>query len=361
MIILHVSGLSGNKSAGPTITVTKNVEYGNKTNNKVALYNLSNSKLEGLIDQAKIFTSYEYPTISSLPKPFNEPDIVIFQSMYIKSFITVYKELKKSKIPYVITPRGALTQKAQNKKKLKKILGNILFFNRFIMEAKSINFLTQNEYNESNKFKFKNYYINGNGIDNQDKYRQFNNEHDNFIVTFIGRIEWYHKGLDYLVEAVNIGKEYFRKNKFVFNLYGPDDFNSYEKLNTMIDKYEISDLIFIKGPVFDNDKENVLLNTDLFIHTSRLEGQPNSVIEAISYGIPVFVTPGTNIDREVKNNGLGFVSEFDAEKIKSNLVKAYESKKDYTRIGKREVEYAKNNFDWNIVVNKNIEEYKKII
>ena len=360
MTILHVSGLGGNRTSGLTISVPKNVEYGSEYA-QVAFYNLINKNLEESINQEKIFLIKDYSSISSLPKPFNNPDIVIFQSMYIKPFIKIYKELKSLNIPYVITPRGALTEKAQNKKKIKKIIGNILFFNKFIEDAASINFLTQNEYKESNKFKFKNYYINGNGIDNKQKSKKFDNENNEFIVTFIGRIEWYHKGLDYLVEAINIGKDEFRKNNFIFNLYGPDDFNSYEKLNTMIKKYEIYDLIQIKSPVFDKEKEKVLLSTDLFIHTSRLEGQPNSVIEAISYGIPVFVTPGTNIDKEVYENKLGFTSDFDINSIKENLLLAYKNRREYSNIGKREIKYAKEKFDWKIIVKKNIEEYKKII
>lgn len=361
MVILHVSGLSGNKSAGPTFTVTKNVEYGNKLKHDVALYNLYDNNLDEFIDKDKIFLLKDFPSISLLPKPFNNPDIVIFQSMYIKQFVHVYKELKKNKIPYVVTPRGSLTRKAQKKKKFKKVIGNLLFFNRFIKNASLINFLTENEYIESKCFKFKKYFINGNGIDIKGRHKNFDNTNNKFVVTFIGRIEWYHKGLDYLVEAINCGKDEFRKRNFVFNLYGPDSFNSYNKLNMLIKKYDISDLISINGPVFGDEKERILLNTDLFIHTSRLEGQPNSVIEAISYGIPVFVTPGTNIDKEVEINGLGFTSKYNINDIKENLLKAYVLKEKFPLISKKEIEYSFHNFDWNVIVKKNCIMYAEIV
>lgn len=360
MIILHICNLNGNRSAGPTINVPKNIIYGNNYE-KVGLYNCSDYELEGILHN-NLFTIAKYKNISSLPFPFNKPDIVVFHGIYIKHYIKVYYELRIKKIPYIIVPRGSLTAAAQNKKGLKKVIGNFLFFNKFVKNAETINFLTDNEHYESKKFRFKNYYINGNGIEIPKNHKKYGSKkRNNFVITFIGRIEWYHKGLDILIEAINYKKEDFRTNNIIFNLYGPDDFNSLKKLNEIIDKYKINDLIKIKKPIFDKEKEQVLLDSDLFIHTSRLEGQPTSVIEAISYGVPVFVTPGTNILKLVKNNKLGYVSEFDYKKIAEGLLNAYQDKKNHHVISKNELLFSEKNFNWNIIVKRNIKEYNKII
>lgn len=359
MVILHICGLNGDKSNGPTTNVTKNVTYSSKYE-QTAFYNLADNTLNGLIDPNKIYLYKDYKNIKDLPEPFNNPDIVIFQSMYIKKFINIYKQLKKRNIPYIITPRGALTKTAQNKKKIKKILGNLIFFNKFIKNAVAINYLTKNEYEESKNFKIKDYFINGNGIEVPSRKRISNNKRNTFNVNFIGRIEWHHKGLDYLIEAINEGKKEFREKKFQFNLYGPDRLNSYSILNKKIIEYEIEDLVTINPPVFDAEKENVYINSDIFIHTSRLEGQPTAVLEALGYGIPIFVTPGTNLLETVKENNLGFTSKFEIKDIKNNLLKAYKTlKNDNNNISKNCLNYSKNNFDWNIIVKKNISNYKK--
>lgn len=361
MVILHIASLSTEKFIGPNINVPKNVIYGNKYN-KVALYNLNGNDIDSLENNKTLFKNSEYKIIDLLPEPFNNPDIVIFQGVYIYKFINIANKLKKKSIPYVITPRCSLTSAAQKKRSIKKIMGNFLFFNNFIKNAASINFLTKNEYLESKKFKFKDYYINGNGIELPKNTKKYNaNVNDKFIVNFIGRIDWYHKGLDYLIEAINLGKNEFRKNNFKFNLYGPNRGNSVEKIQELIRKYNISDLIEIKEQVYDLAKEKVLLDSDLFIHTSRLEGQPTSVIEAISYGIPVFVTPGTNITDIVNKNKLGFTTEFNINEIKNKLLDAYNKRIIFEEISKREIEYSKNNFDWNHIIEKNIQEYKKVI
>ena len=45
-----------------------------------------------------------------------------------------------------------MTKQAQNKRKLKKIIGNLLFFNKFIRGAAAIQYLTEEEKIESEKY-----------------------------------------------------------------------------------------------------------------------------------------------------------------------------------------------------------------
>ena len=54
-------------------------------------------------------------------------------------------------------------------------------------------------------------------------------------------------------------------------------------------------------------KEELLLNTDLFIMTSRLEGHPMGLIEALAYGVPCLVSRGTNMYDEVLSSNAGWV------------------------------------------------------
>ena len=49
------------------------------------------------------------------------------------------------------------------------------------------------------------------------------------------------------------------------------------------------------GGVYGDNKVKVLLDTDIFILTSRYEGMPMGVLEAWSYGIPCILSDGTNM------------------------------------------------------------------
>ena len=61
-------------------------------------------------------------------------------------------------------------------------------------------------------------------------------------------------------------------------------------------KKHLDDIVFYHyGAVFGKVKEKVLLDNDFFILTSRLEGHPMALIEALSYGLPCLVTQGSRL------------------------------------------------------------------
>ncbi len=358
MIILHVANLSDKKSAGPNINVPQNVIYGNKYAT-VGLYNLKKSNIAVELPRDRYFSITDYPTIESLPSPFDKPDIVIFQGMYEIEQCGVAKKIHKKNIPYIIVPRCSLTTEGQRKKRIKKIIGNILFFNKFIKNASCIQFLTENEYQESkNNFKFRDFFILGNGVE-MPKKKYVVKKRKEFKIVFIGRLNVYHKGLDLLLQTVSDNIQWFRDNMVTVNLYGSNSDNGVFTIRKYIDENNIKDIVKLNGPVFDEEKESILLDSDVFIHTSRLEGQPTAVIEAISYGIPVIVTPGTNIVDVVNANDLGYSCEFSKESIFDCIKKSISDKNNYKIISANEIQYAKANFNWDSIIKKFIVNIKR--
>ena len=90
-----------------------------------------------------------------------------------------------------------------------------------------------------------------------------------------------------------------------------------------------------------------------------MEGHPTSVIEAINYGIPVIVTPGTNMLDEVKKYKLGFTCNLDSKSIFQCIKKSYDNRLKFDKISKNEIKYAKKNFNWDSIAIKTIKKYKK--
>ena len=360
MNILHIASINDDKSKGPNINVPKNVLYGNEIAN-VGLYNLRDSKLAISIPADRLFYRKKYNHINELPAPFNKPDIAVFSGIYYIEYYQIAKWLRKNNIPYIMMPRCSMTTAAIKSHFLKKKVANVLFFDKLISNARSIQFLTKNEYLESkDNFRFGDYFILGNGVELPKKYYTVKDRSE-FRIVFVGRYNVYHKGLDILLESVRNHISWFEENHVVLELYGSDSDNGLSYLTNHIKKNHLEDVVHIKGSVFDKAKEEALLDADVFIHTSRLEGQPTSVIEAISYGIPVIVTPGTNVFDVVKEHRLGFTSDFNPEAIFICIRKAFSKKGDYLAISKMEISYAKNNFDWRMIVRKSLDEYEKLL
>ena len=60
-----------------------------------------------------------------------------------------------------------------------------------------------------------------------------------------------------------------------------------------------------------------------------------SILEALSYSLPCFVTTGTNLAQEIKESGAGAVADVDEQSIADELLKMLQSFLDnYERMGK---------------------------
>jgi len=103
--------------------------------------------------------------------------------------------------------------------------------------------------------------------------------------------------------------------KFVLRIVGdgPDK----EMLEKLVIKLKLQDKIFFLG--FKNNINFFLNNSDLLIHTSKFEGFPNVVVEAISAGVPVISSDSHGGIREImKKREFGLIY---SSNIKHSLTK----------------------------------------
>ena len=117
----------------------------------------------------------------------------------------------------------------------------------------------------------------------------------------------------------------------------------------------------LNGPVIDEEKKNVLLNTDIFIQTSRFEGMPMGILEALSYGIPSIVTTGTTLSDFVEKYNAGYHCETSAEGIAEAIEKAVLERSKLTELSQDAKKLIEENFLWESVASDAISKYKKLI
>lgn len=331
---------------------------------KVGVLNCTDEKILKFEENDKYDVFYlkdiDGKQIRNLPQPFDKPDLVNFHGVYIPSFIKLYKELYNRNIPFIITPHGSLTYFAQSKKKLKKTIFNKLIFNKFINRANSIQYLTKEE-RDTSIIRSRNEIIVGNGSEIKKLQKNKKNDINEFNIVFIGRIDPYHKGIDLLVEACSLIKEEMKKLNIKVKIFGPDHEGGREQVSKLINKYKLNDIVYLGHALYDEDKDRQLKNTDIFILTSRFEGQPIGVLEAISKGIPVLVTEGTNISEDVEIYNCGFKADTDSVSISEQILNAYNNRHNIQKLSENCFNYAKDKFSWQKISNEIIEHYKSII
>ncbi|WP_018923068.1 glycosyltransferase [Salsuginibacillus kocurii] len=300
-------------------------------------------------------------SVTKFPKGFNKPDLLLFQSTYLPIHFKYANEAIKKNIPYVITPRGGMTEGAQKQKPLKKKIGNFAFFNKMVKNASAIHCLNAAEAKDVAKWTDCHFVV-GNGVNLPSQVLINNTEVARFNITFIGRLDLNHKGLDLLISSCAHAREYLKNRGAVINLYGPSINNSKSILKNMVNDFGLKEIVNIHGPVYKEEKEKVLRQTNVFLHTSRFEGHPMAVLEAMSYGVPCLVTPGTNISEEVQNTNSGWSTSSSPNQIGEKLIEITKSSsKQIIEKGFNARRLIEEKYTWDIIGKELLKEYKKIL
>ena len=360
MNILYVAHLNTHIAAGPNWSVPARVVAQSKYDN-VLLLNTTNVMMEHWKDVKVFHNQSEFGELhlQNLPEPFNHPDMVVFEGLNFMEQVRFAKELKKAGVPYIITPRGAMTYDAQhNHSWLKKRVARWLFLNHYIKNARAIQYLTEGECVSSRRMFNTPYYVLPNGFNKSSIIKQYFSK-EGIKATFIGRLDMHHKGIDLLLNAISSMRVGLENAKFKLIIYGPKRYDYY-KIEETIQTLGIEAIAEIHDEIGGKEKEQVLLNTDLFVMTSRLEGLPMGLLEAFTYGVPCFVTRGTNMKEAVDKSDAGWTCEVNEEDIKKTLKIILEEKSLLKEKGQHALALSEE-YEWDKIALKFHKEVEKLI
>lgn len=360
MNILYVANLGTNKASGVNVVVPQHMKYQSEYAN-IGFYNFQETSM--IIDSnVTTINNGEYSefNMEKFPEPFNNPDIVIIHDVFSSTkFCKVARILNKMRIPYIIVPHGCFTFNAMKKKKIKKMIALNTIFKGLVYKATAVQYLTKDEM--KNSF-LKNRSIiipNGTKIPLLSNNVVKNNNSINFV--YIGRKDIYHKGIDFLLEACKLASDVMRKNRATLTLYGPDRKGSFTEIDKIISKYKIDDFVCNKDGVFDEEKEKTLKNSTVFVQTSRTEGHPIGLIEACAHGLPVLVTPGTSVSKEVQSFNCGWVASLSGESIAEKINHIINHQDEIPKRSRNAINYVSKLYNWDIVAKSAINQYKSVI
>jgi glycosyltransferase involved in cell wall biosynthesis len=156
----------------------------------------------------------------------------------------------------------------------------------------------------SNVVGVKNVYVIPNIVP-EPKYIPVEKKNNVFNLLFLGHIHKA-KGIFDLVQVLNENhNEYMGKIKLYV---GGGMFEEEELKNYVIDN-QLEDVVTLCGWVGENDKAKLFSISDAFILPSYIEGQPVSIIEAMSYGLPILSTTVGGIPELVSDGKNGYLFE----------------------------------------------------
>lgn len=334
MKIIHVTKSSLDKNAlnGVNKIISQLCPSLNKIDNiSSEVWALTNKK-------KKPFTSFDMIFFSKRKFPFHlskklvsqlnilkDDTIFHFHSVFIPEFYTISKILDEKKIQWIISPHGGYSNDSFKKNYFLKSLYFSYIENFLLKRSKYILINNLNEKKNSIKLNIfkKKIKIIPNGIPiNKIRYNKKTSDLLNII--YVGRLSIMHKGLDLLINSFKILSKLNIYPKL--SIYG--DGKDRNQLLKMLNRLDPKIKIILLRSVTGHQKYKKILNSDIFIHSSRWEGMPMAVLEAASLSKPLIISKETNLSNYVKKYECGYVIEkLNSYSIAKVIQKAIKDKK----------------------------------
>ncbi len=183
---------------------------------------------------------------------------------------------------------------------------------------------------------------------------------DQLNITILSRLVS-HKNIEKVIEAISDLNNPLIKLNIVGE--GPE----MDRLKSISLKSDKVNIIF-HGKLNRKEIDNIFLNSDLYIQASNYEGLPHSLLEAMSFGIPVLCTPVGECKEVLGNEDRGYFLDLPVSQnnIKSKISKIISEKDKAIIKGQRGKEFVfqkynfKNTFNlYKILFTNLIEEENK--
>jgi len=190
-----------------------------------------------------------------------------------------------------------------------------------------------------------------------DKKIQAIDQTDEINILFLSRIEK-EKGIFETIDAFEmlLNKQYNVKLSVAGDGSALQSVIEYAKKK----KFPENKLTFL-GYVFGDEKIKAFQEHDIYCLPSYSEGMPNSVLEAMAFGLPVIASPVGGLKDFFENGKMGSLArELTGVEITALLEKLICNKMLLSNISKYNYNFAKNNFMASIVAKKLITIYKNM-
>ena len=333
MRVLVTVGIFPPDIGGPATFVPKIAKYfQDELNYEIEILTLSDNKNSNINDDFSV-------------KRIDRNLPIIYR--WLKTIFTIYK-LGKNKDLIFVNGLGTETTIANiflKKKIIRKIVGDPVWERAYSKAKISENF---------DEFQVKNY---GFSISLQKKVRSFSIKKSDIVVTPSQHLKNFilNLGFKNKIEIINNGVLIPEENTNIFTndqinitivsrlvshkniekiIKAISDLNSpLINLNIIGDGPELNQLqkislesnnkdnIIFHGKLNRDEIDHIFLNSDIYIQASNYEGLPHSLLEAMSYGIPVLCTPVGECKEILGNEDRGYILDLPVSKnnIKSKI------------------------------------------
>lgn len=282
------------------------------------------------------------------------PQIVHMHNVFLPNQATLAMNLAQKKIPYVITPHGGLNFR---RGRVKKVLYNLLVERFRFSAASAITVVTPKEAEPIHSllphYKGTVRWV-ANPVNTKDLESQSwkgNTEAKRLV--YLGRFDVVQKGIDLVVDIARLLPD------IEVHLYGTADAKTKQWLESL--HFALPPNVHFNDPVFGADKAKMLAEASLYIQTSRWEGFPISVAEAMHLGVPCAIVDRLSFAELFQQHDLGLILPSNAEGAASRLLKIFNQPSRLHYWSERARAFAQEQFQPRAVASGYLNLYKEIL
>ncbi len=264
---------------------------------------------------------------------------------------------KKYGIPYIMQAHGSVLpffNKEFLKKCFDKVYGNKILQDATICIASTA--IESDQYEKMGVSKNR-IIIVPNGIDLSQfgdlpvrgQFRSKHNIPENVrLILTLGRIHKI-KGIDLLVTSFS---QICRKTGNVRLVIAGPDGGSLSQIREQVHELQIEDRVLFTGPLYDKEKLEAYIDSDIFVFPSRYDSFGNTLLEAWMCGLPVIVSTNCCVSSVIKNSNTGIVVGLDPSQITEQIINLLNDDENRRKLGISGKIFVQNNYDIDKIVQR---------
>ncbi|MDD6048513.1 MAG: glycosyltransferase [Methanobrevibacter ruminantium] len=196
---------------------------------------------------------------------------------------------------------------------------------------------------------------------------KFNIAENDKLILFVGRIHEI-KGLGLLIGAFNdlINKNYEKNSledtgghSIKLAIVGPDD-GYLTELEDKIKEYSLEENVIITGPLYKEEKQEALVDCDLFVMPSKYESFTTSGLEAMACSKPLVLTKNNHIHDWVDGN-VGLACEDNKDSLREAIEKVLFDEELSQIFAENGRKLINEKYNWDIINDQILEIYRKFL
>lgn len=286
---------------------------------------------------------------------------------------------RKNNIPYIVQAHGSVLPFFQ-KEGLKNLFDKVFGF-KILHNASCVFALTEVEKEQylkmgvdEDKIEIVPLGINLEEYENLPAYgkfrSKFNIDENDKLILFVGRIHEI-KGLGLLIDAFNDlinqdseensleGNSEDNSHSIKLAIVGPDD-GYLTELEDKIEEYSLEENVIITGPLYNEEKQEALVDCDLFVMPSKYESFTTSGLEAMACSKPLVLTKNNHIHDWVDGN-VGLACEDNKDSLRESIEKILFDEELSLIFARNGQKLIKEKYNWDIINNQILEIYNRYL